>query len=393
MSREPLQPAEIGERIELETGGPVDARTLVKDAVEIYLDQRMEDARTGIGRASTRSIKQYGSLARNWIVPNLGNLQVRHLTSGRLDRYFRIEVTPTRYSDVRKTLHAFVEWLVVQGALTRDPLAPLPSYQRRNIGRRSKDREITAAHISAVLTAIERMDRVTTLRADTIDCLPRSRVVHRRHRLSTRRGPARSARPRCTKESRQASAAASRSPSTQALSEERRHQVSSVDRPAGRIVDGYAPVVAGLENDIDEVEDSFFGAARVDSSLSERTYWLLAQVIELQRAIGPLPGILEGLLRGADRYGTGDEVQNRLRNVLDHTIRATERVDSCRALLGNALTVHSTLVSLEQNEAMRRMSSAILAQGGGQADLFLGSDPVNPDACRLDLRDELRPHA
>lgn len=129
------------------------------------------------------------------------------------------------------------------------------------------------------------------------------------------------------------------------------------------IVDGYAPVVAGLMNDIDEVEDSLFGTGNADPTLSERIYRLLAQVIALQRAIGPLPDIVQGLLRGAGRYGTDDEVQNRLRNVLDHTIRATERVDGARSLLENALTVHSTLVTMEQNEAMRRMSSASLAQG------------------------------
>lgn len=147
--------AEIDERIELDTGGLVSARSLVKDAVDIYLDQRMDDARTGIGGASTRSIKAYRSLARNWIAPALGNLQVRHLTPGRLDQYFRTEVPPTRYSDVRKTMHTFVKWLIVQGALARDPLAPLPSYQRRNIGHRSKDREITAADVRAVLAAID----------------------------------------------------------------------------------------------------------------------------------------------------------------------------------------------------------------------------------------------
>lgn len=129
------------------------------------------------------------------------------------------------------------------------------------------------------------------------------------------------------------------------------------------IVDGYAPVVAGLVNDIDEVEDSLFGQGNVDPTLSQRIYNLLSQVIALQRAIGPLPDMVHGLLRGADRYGTGDEVQNRLRNVLDHTLRVTDRVDGSRSLLENALTVHSTLVSLEQNDAMRRMSSASLAQG------------------------------
>ena len=50
-------------------------------------------------------------------------------------------------------------------------------------------------------------------------------------------------------------------------------------------------------------------------------------------------------------------------HLLDHIFRVTERVTTCRALLENALDVHSTLVSLEQNEAMRRMSSASFAQG------------------------------
>ena len=129
------------------------------------------------------------------------------------------------------------------------------------------------------------------------------------------------------------------------------------------IVDGYAPVVSGLEEDIDQVEDSLFSDGNVDPALSERIYRLIEQVISFQRAIGPLPGVVQGLLRGADRYGTGDDVQNRLRNVLDHIVRITERVNTCRSLLENALSVHSTLVSLEQNDAMRRMSSASLAQG------------------------------
>ncbi|MDQ2745134.1 MAG: magnesium and cobalt transport protein CorA [Chloroflexota bacterium] len=129
------------------------------------------------------------------------------------------------------------------------------------------------------------------------------------------------------------------------------------------IVDGYAPVVSGLEEDIDEVEDSLFTNGHVDPALSERIYRLIEQVISFQRAIGPLPSMVQGLLRGADRYGTGDDVQNRLRNVLDHIVRVTERVTTCRSLLENALAVHSTLVSLEQNDAMRRMSSASLAQG------------------------------
>ncbi|MFL1377908.1 magnesium and cobalt transport protein CorA [Nocardiopsis protaetiae] len=126
------------------------------------------------------------------------------------------------------------------------------------------------------------------------------------------------------------------------------------------IVDGEAPVIAGLEEDIDEIEDDLFGGQGIDPELAERIYRLLEQVIAFQRATRPLPTMLQGLLRGAVRYGTGDEVQNRLRNVHDHTVRVAERVDTARALLENALTVHSTLVSLEQNEEMRRMSGTSL---------------------------------
>ncbi|MGN7189454.1 magnesium and cobalt transport protein CorA [Curtobacterium sp. MCBA15_004] len=128
------------------------------------------------------------------------------------------------------------------------------------------------------------------------------------------------------------------------------------------VVDGYAPVVAGLQDDVDEIEDDLFDGD-VDPDSSKRIYQLLSEVIGFQRAISPLPGMARSLLLGAEKYGTDPEVQNQLRNVLDHAIRITERADTFRALLENALTLHATLVTQEQNDAMRRMTSASLAQG------------------------------
>jgi magnesium transporter len=128
------------------------------------------------------------------------------------------------------------------------------------------------------------------------------------------------------------------------------------------VVDGYAPVVEILQDQVDAIEDQLF-AGQVDPGVSKRIYQLLSEVLGFQRATKPVPAMVKGLLRGADKYGVDDEVQHRLRNVLDHALRVTERVDSFRALLENALTLHATLVSQEQNEAMRRMTSASLAQG------------------------------
>lgn len=125
------------------------------------------------------------------------------------------------------------------------------------------------------------------------------------------------------------------------------------------IVDGYAPVVAGLENDIDEIEDQLFGG---DPAVARRIYELLGEVIGFQRATSPLRAMLEALLRGADKYDVDIELQRSLRDVQDHVLRITERADSFRVLLESALTVHSTLVTQRQNEEMTRMSVTGLEQ-------------------------------
>ena len=56
------------------------------------------------------------------------------------------------------------------------------------------------------------------------------------------------------------------------------------------VVDQYAPVVAGLENDIDEIEDELFSSA---PDVARRIYDLSREVIGFQRATHPLrPSVL-----------------------------------------------------------------------------------------------------
>ena len=126
-----------------------------------------------------------------------------------------------------------------------------------------------------------------------------------------------------------------------------------------QVVDEYAPVVAGLENDIDEIEDQLF---KSDPSVSRRIYDLSREVIEFQRATHPLLGMLSALEEGFDKYQVNIELQRNLRDVTDHSIRIIERADAFRILLQSALTVNSTLVSQQQNEEMRSLTVASLAQ-------------------------------
>ncbi|WP_411699481.1 magnesium and cobalt transport protein CorA [Conyzicola sp.] len=126
-----------------------------------------------------------------------------------------------------------------------------------------------------------------------------------------------------------------------------------------QVVDEYAPVVARLENAVDEIEDHLF---RVEAEVSKTIYALLGHVVELQRAVHPMKDMLHSLQRGFDKYHVDPELRDDLRDVLDHVLRVNERTDSFRALLENALTLHSTMVGQQQSDEMRRLTEAGLAQ-------------------------------
>ena len=126
-----------------------------------------------------------------------------------------------------------------------------------------------------------------------------------------------------------------------------------------RIVDDYLPVLRGLRNDIDEIEDQVF---RGEPHVSRRIYQLSREVIEFQRACEPLLDMLDSLISGFDGFSVNVELQRQLRDVQDHAVHIVERVDAFRQLLGNVLTVNSTLVAQRQNEETAKLTEASLAQ-------------------------------
>jgi magnesium transporter len=125
------------------------------------------------------------------------------------------------------------------------------------------------------------------------------------------------------------------------------------------VVDGYAPVVTGLENDIDEIEDQLFNS---DRAVSRRIYELTREVIGFQRATHPLIEMLDALEAGFDRYEVDIELRRNLRDVRDHVVRVIERADGFRALLQNLLSVQSTLVAQQQNDEMRTLTMTSVDQ-------------------------------
>jgi magnesium transporter len=126
------------------------------------------------------------------------------------------------------------------------------------------------------------------------------------------------------------------------------------------VVDGYVPVLAGLENDIDEIETEVF---RGDPGVSRRIYELSQEVLDFQRASSPLTGILAAITAGFDKYGVDEELRSYLRDVADHVVQVNERVEGFRLQLRDILTVNATLVAQRQNDEIRELTETSLAQG------------------------------
>lgn len=125
------------------------------------------------------------------------------------------------------------------------------------------------------------------------------------------------------------------------------------------VVDGYGPVLKGLENDIDEIETQVFTG---DPTVSRRIYELSQEVVDFQRAVTPLTAILTGLTGGFQKYRVDEELQRYLRDVADHVTVAVERIENYRSQLRDILTVNATLVGQRQNEEMQAMTEASFAQ-------------------------------
>ncbi|MEZ3159605.1 magnesium and cobalt transport protein CorA [Microbacterium sp. BWT-B31] len=125
------------------------------------------------------------------------------------------------------------------------------------------------------------------------------------------------------------------------------------------VVTGYGPVLEGVENDIDEIEDQLFGD---DAGVSRRIFALQREVIDLQHATAPLVGIFDRLT-DVEKVLSGRPDSPAFRDLGERSRHLADRIDGFRQTLGSALSVHSTLVEQQNNAAMRSMTEASLQQG------------------------------
>jgi magnesium transporter len=118
-------------------------------------------------------------------------------------------------------------------------------------------------------------------------------------------------------------------------------------------------VVAGIDDDIEEVEQAVFESG---AEQTQRIYFLKREVIEFHRAVAPLVPPLDALERGAFPQ-MPEELRRFFREVLGRTRRIDEQVNSQRELLTSILEANLSLIGVQQNKAVQAISAwaAIIA--------------------------------
>jgi magnesium transporter len=121
------------------------------------------------------------------------------------------------------------------------------------------------------------------------------------------------------------------------------------------LVDDYAPVIEGLERDVEEVEATVFTGA---AAPTERIYLLRREATDFYRAVHPLLGPLDALERGT-YLDVSTELSQFFRDVNDHLKLVNEEVVALRDVLATVLQANMAVISNEQNTISVRQNETM----------------------------------
>ena len=127
------------------------------------------------------------------------------------------------------------------------------------------------------------------------------------------------------------------------------------------IVDNYHPILHAMQDKFEQLEtDIFHGRSERDTI--GRLYELKRELLVLRGAAAPVLDITDELMR-LHPHLVPKDVRLYYRDIHDHISRLIASVDEIREMLTAAMQVNLAFVSVEQNEAVRRLAGwgAILA--------------------------------
>jgi magnesium transporter len=121
------------------------------------------------------------------------------------------------------------------------------------------------------------------------------------------------------------------------------------------IVDQYSPIVQRIEEGVQEIEEEILDG-NVTAESTARIYRLKRDLLALRRAVAPLVEVCNRLMR-FDVPQIPDDTRVYFRDVYDHVVRLNETIDAQRELLTTALEAKLSLMSVAQNEHMKRLAA------------------------------------
>jgi magnesium transporter len=121
------------------------------------------------------------------------------------------------------------------------------------------------------------------------------------------------------------------------------------------LIDGYFPVLADLDDQIDELEDAILQRPTDQQlgQLFDMKRWLIA----LRKVVTPQRDMFATLLSGADTLpGMTPDAERYFRALYDHLIRISDLVDSYRDLMSSVLDTHLSTVSNRLNVVVKQLT-------------------------------------
>jgi magnesium transporter len=127
------------------------------------------------------------------------------------------------------------------------------------------------------------------------------------------------------------------------------------------IVDNFLPIVQDFKEELQELERDVFGESP-NRDVARRLYEMQRELLTLKLAATPLQDILGQLVRLHPEV-IRDEVRPYFRDVQDHVTRVSDTITAMREMLGAAMSVNLSLITVRQNEVVKRLAgwAALLA--------------------------------
>lgn len=121
------------------------------------------------------------------------------------------------------------------------------------------------------------------------------------------------------------------------------------------VVDRYFPIVAALEDELNDAEERMFHKAAMRHT-PQLFYRVKRRLIRVRRALFPLLEI-DSRLQGSRNPLLTDATRPYFRDVFDHAARLCETVDAMHEMLSTAMQVNLSLITAAEGDVTKRLAA------------------------------------